>query len=240
MIVVAHLLDALFPEGHDIRVDGALIHGSARTGAAESVAVIGTANAAAVDAALALSLVEHLLAVLDGPPRPLVLLVDTSGQALRRHEELIGLNAYLAHVAECVDFARRSGFPSLSLVYGQAVSGGFLSFGMMADRVYALASAQIRVMDLRAMARITKIPHEELVRLAAESPVFAPGAENYARMGAIEAIWSEPSSLLLNAALAELLGHQAVAREDHRREFGQLRGGRLLAARTVAAVGGAR
>ena len=59
-------------------------------------------------------------------------------------------------------------------------------------------------------------------------------------MGAIEAIWPAPSAVLLNAALAELLGHQAVAREDHRREFGQLRGGRLLAARTVAAVVGAR
>jgi malonate decarboxylase gamma subunit len=240
VIVVAHLLDALFPEGHEIRVEGALIHGSARTKAAESVAVVGTADAVAIDAALALALAEHLLAALDGPPRPLVLLVDTSGQALRRHEELIGLNAYLAHVAACVDFARSSGFPSLSLVYGQAVSGGFLSFGMMADRAYALASAQIRVMDLRAMARVTKIPHEELMRLAAESPVFAPGAENYARMGGIEAIWPAPSAALLNAALTELLDHQAVAREDHRREFGQLRGGRLLAARTVAAIGAAR
>jgi malonate decarboxylase gamma subunit len=236
MIAGARLLDALFPGGHDVRIDGSLIHGSARTAAAESVAVVGTANAVPVDAALALSLAERILATLDGLPRPLVLLVDTSGQALRRHEELIGLNAYLAHVASCVDFARRSGFPSLSLVYGEAVSGGFLSFGMMADRVYALASARIRVMDLKAMARVTKIPHEELQRLAAESPVFAPGAENYARMGAIEAIWSEPSAALLDAALAELLRDHPVARKDHRRELGQLRGGRMLAARTVAAI----
>jgi malonate decarboxylase gamma subunit len=236
MITVARLLDTLFPDGHDVRSEGSLIHGSARTAAAESVAVIGTANAVAVDAALALSLAYHILAVLNGPPRPLVLLVDTSGQALRRHEELIGLNAYLAHVATCVDFARRGGFPSLSLVYGEAVSGGFLSFGMMADRVYALASARIRVMDLKAMARVTKIPHDELRRLAAESPVFAPGAGNYARMGAIEAIWSEPSAALLDAALAELLRDHAAARKDHRRELGQLRGGRMLAARTVTAL----
>ena len=236
MMAIHSLLDALFPGGHDIRVDGSLVHGSARTDAAPSVAVVGTANAAAVDAALALALAERILAVLDGPPRPLVLLVDTSGQALRRHEELIGLNAYLAHVATCVDLARRSGFPSLSLVYGEAVSGGFLSCGMMADRAYALASAQIRVMDLKAMARVTKIAHEDLLRLAAESPVFAPGAENYARMGAIEAIWAEPSAALLNAALAVLLDDPEAAREDVRRELGQSRGGRLLAARTVAAI----
>jgi len=92
------------------------------------------------------------------------------------------------------------------------------------------------VMDLKAMARVTKIPHEELQRLAAESPVFAPGAENYARMGAIEAIWSEPSAALLDAALAELLRDHPVVRKDHRRELGQLRGGRMLAARTVAAI----
>ena len=235
MTRVNTLLDVLFPAGHDVRVDGALVHGSARSGSGP-VVVVGTADAAAVDAALALKLAGCILDALDGPQRPLVLLVDTSGQALRRHEELIGLNGYLAHVAQCVDLARRSGYPSLALVYGEAVSGGFLSCGMMADRAYALASAQIRVMDLKAMARVTKIAHEQLLHLAAESPVFAPGAENYARMGALEAIWPEPSAALLDAALAALLEDTDAAGADRRRALGQARGGRLLAAPTVAAI----
>ena len=66
--------------------------------------------------------------------------------------------------------------------------------------------------------------------------MFAPGAENYAQMGAIDAIWPEPSAALLEAALAELLRFDAAAHEDRRRELGQSRGGRLLAAPTVAAI----
>ena len=167
------LLATLFPNGHEVAVDGALVHGTASTTAAASVVVVGTAAAVAIDAAIALALAGRILAALEGPPRPFVFLVDTSGQALKRHEELIGLNAYLAHVASCVDLARRCGFPSLSLVYGEAVSGGYLSLGLMADRAYALAEAQIRVMDLKAMARVTRIPLEQLQKLARESPVFA-------------------------------------------------------------------
>jgi malonate decarboxylase gamma subunit len=232
---VRELLDALFPLGHEVAVDGPFVHGTARTRVAEAVEVVGTAEAVAVDAALALALSARILAALSGPPRPFVFLVDTSGQALKRHQELIGLNAYLAHVAQCVDLARRSGFPSLSLVYGEAVSGGYLSLGLMADRAYALGKAQIRVMDLAAMARVTRLPLEQLQKLAKDSPVFAPGAENYARMGALHAIWPEPSAALLDDALADLL-RDAEAGIDRRIELGHQRGGRLLAQPTATAV----
>jgi malonate decarboxylase gamma subunit len=228
------LLDALFPLGHEVAVDGDFVHGSARTEVAEQVVVLGTANAVAVDAKLALALADGILRALDGAPRPLVFLVDTSGQALRRHEELIGLNAYLAHLACTVDVARRSGFPSLSIVYGEAVSGGYLSLGLMADRAYALADAQIRVMDLHAMARVTRLPYEELVKLARESPVFAPGAENYAKMGALTAIWPEPSPALLCDALAELM--REPTKVDGRLAAGHARCGRTLGEPTAAAV----
>ena len=111
---------------------------------------------------------------------------------------------------------------------------GFLSFGLMADKTYALADAQVRVMDLKAMARVTKIAHERLVELAGSSPTFAPGAENYQRMGAIEAIWPAPSASLLEAALA----NQAAAgpATDGRMASGRARDGRRLAADVVAAV----
>lgn len=233
---IAPLLAALFPAGHDVRVEGPLVSGEARTGSVGTVVVVGTADAVAVDSALALAISGRILAALAGPPRPLVFLVDTSGQALLRHEELIGLNSYLAHVAACVDLARRSGCPSLSLVYGEAVSGGYLSLGMMADRAYALGEAQIRVMDLKAMARVTKIAHEQLVALSRQSPVFAPGAENYARMGALTAIWPQPSPALLDAALSELVHDASGNSRDCRRETGHARGGRMLAEPTAAAV----
>jgi len=234
MTRLSMLLDALFPLGHDVVVDANLVRGSACTAVAERVEVVGTANAAAVDAKLALAMADRILGAMEGAPRPLVFLVDTSGQALRRHEELIGLNAYLAHLACTVDVARRGGFPSVSIVYGEAVSGGYLSLGLMADRAYALADAQIRVMDLQAMARVTRLPHEQLQKLARESPVFAPGADNYAKMGALDAIWANPSAELLCNALADVM--RASSRSDGRLAAGHERGGRVLGEPTAAAV----
>ena len=231
---LAHLLDTLFPLGHDVAVDGSFVHGSARTSVADRVEIVGTANAAAVDAELALAMADRILRALDGAPCPLVFLVDTSGQALRRHEELIGLNAYLAHLACTVDVARRSGFPSLSIVYGEAVSGGYLSLGLMANRAYALGDAQIRVMDLHAMARVTRLPHEQLSKLARESPVFAPGAGNYATMGALCAIWPEPTPALLCEALVDVMRESSGT--DSRLAAGHERGGRVLGEPTAAAV----
>jgi len=227
------ILDALFPAGHAVSVANQVIGGEAQTGQGP-VAVLGTTDAAAIDHAMALALSGFVLDVVEQHPgRTLVFLVDTCGQALSRSQELLCLNASLAHLARCVDFARRQGHASLSLVTANAVSGGFLSYGLMADRVCALADAQVRVMDLRAMARVTKIEHARLVDLAVASPIFAPGAENYSRMGAIDAIWQVPSALALDQALATL------PVSDQRMAAGLARGGRLLAAGVAQAVQGA-
>jgi malonate decarboxylase gamma subunit len=230
------LLAALFGRRHDVTDKDQLIRGTGQIGTG-TIAVLGTSGPAAIGARLALALAEGVLETVQRhPERPILFLVNTSGQALSRHEELIGINGYLAHLATCIDLARRQGHPTVSLVYGEAVSGGYLSFGLMADRAYALADAQVRVMDLRAMARVTKIPHERLVALARESPVFAPGAENYERMGAIHAIWREPSAALLEAAIKELQSDRAQRVRDGRSEIGLKRGGREFAKPKADAV----
>lgn len=231
---IESILDFLFPGGHSVTVADQVIAGEATTGVGP-VTVLGTTDAAAIDHRIALTLARRVIDTAElHPGRPIVFLVDTSGQALSRQQELLGLNGSLAHLAQCVDAARRLGHPILSLVTANAVSGGFLSFGLMADRVYALADAQVRVMDLKAMARVTKIDHERLVELAATSPIFAPGADNYQRMGAIEAIWESPDAARLDAALAELAA--APRDQDRRMALGKERGGRSLAAAIAAAV----
>jgi malonate decarboxylase gamma subunit len=228
------ILDSLFPAGHTVAVANQVITGEAQT-AQGPVAVLGTTDAAAIDHAMALALSGFILDTIERHPgRPLVFLVDTCGQALSRSQELLCLNGSLAHLAQCVDLARRQGHASLSLVTANAVSGGFLSFGLMADQAYALADAQVRVMDLRAMARVTKIAHERLLELAAASPIFAPGAENYLRMGGIEAIWPAPSAGLLESALGD--ARQAAPATDQRLHSGLVRGGRQLAAGIAQAV----
>ncbi|WP_281982255.1 biotin-independent malonate decarboxylase subunit gamma [Azonexus hydrophilus] len=228
------ILDALFPAGHTVAVANQVITGEATT-AQGTVAVLGTTDAAAIDHAMALALSGFVLDTVERHPgRPLIFLVDTSGQALSRSQELLCLNGSLAHLASCVDFARRQGHPSLSLVTANAVSGGFLSFGLMADQAYALADAQVRVMDLRAMSRVTKIAHERLVELAGTSPIFAPGAESYVRMGGIAAIWPAPSADLLGDALSA--ARKAVSAGDQRQGTGLSRGGRLLASDIATTV----
>ena len=134
----------------------------------------------------------------------------------------------MAHLAQCVEVARQRGHRVLALVYDQALSGGFLASGMMADLCAALPDAEIRVMNLAAMARVTRLPEERLRALAASSPVFAPGAINYVRMGAIDALWDGDLAVCLAAALRD------APTRDTRRELGQTRGGRLLAAPVAA------
>ena len=120
-----------------------------------------------------------------------------------------------------------AGHRVLGLVYDQALSGGFLASAMMADLCAALPEAEIRVMNLPAMARVTRIAEERLRQLAQDSPVFAPGAVNYVRMGAIDALWEGD----LARALRDMLAR--AGSDDRRAHVGRDRGGRLLAA-TIA------
>jgi len=227
------VLDRLFPAGHSVLEDDGRLAGSGSTNKA-TVAVVGTTNAASISHKIALGLADSILQIIETQPRrAIVFLVDTQGQALARSEELLCLNGSLAHLAGCVNLARRLGHPTVSIVTGEAVSGGFLSFGLMADRVYALSSAQLRVMDLKAMARITKLPYETLVQLAKDRPVFAPGAENYERMGAVAALWNEANSAMLDAAIEEL---NCGTASDLRMTAGLQRGGRALAGAIAPAV----
>lgn len=225
------LLDQLFPAGHSVKVTNKAVVGEAKTVFGD-VAVLGTTDAAAVDHDIALTLSRAVLDVVQKTPgRPIVFLVDTVGQALSRSAELLCLNGSFAHLAKCVDLARRSGHKSVSLVTSNAVSGGFLSFGLMADRAYALKDVSVRVMDLKAMSRVTKLDYDRLVELAKTSPTFAPGAENYERMGGIESIWADASE----ARLADAFNAIDNAR-DVRMEKGSERMGRTAALKTAETV----
>lgn len=234
------LLPALFPSGwSEQSADAVSFTGTGKVGA-ETLQVIGSANAAEVGGDLALRMARAVLdTVRDHPGRPILFLLDTQGQRLRRRDEMLGLNGYMAHLAKCVEIARHRGHPVLSLVYGQAVSGGYLTTGMMADACYALADAEIKVMNLPAMARITKIPLERLEELAGQSPVFSPGVDNYFRMGHVLEVWSGDLAAHLQAALAATAVPGAAGKdrhEDRRMRLGLERGGRTMARPVVDRV----
>jgi malonate decarboxylase gamma subunit len=222
--------DQLFPSGHEVRQQGDLLLGEGICGE-HTVAVIGTTNHTEVGVELALAMAGAVIEVIrNHPTRTIVFLVDTSGQRLRHRDEMLGLNGYMAHLAKCVEMARRWDHPIVSLVYEQALSGGFLANGMMADVCASLPEAEIRVMGLPAMARVTRISEERLTQLSISSPVFAPGAKNYLAMGGLDALWEGN----LSACLAKAL--EIVDSTDHRRKLGLERGGRLLADTVVQRV----
>jgi malonate decarboxylase gamma subunit len=224
------LADALFPRGHTLTEKDNFLSGSAQSGE-QTIAVVGTTGHAPIGIEIALAQARFVLAtVREHPGRPILMLVDTQGQRLRHRDEMLGINSYMAHLGKCVELARRQGHKVIALVYDQALSGGFITSGLMADACYALPDATIRVMGLPAMARITKVPEERLVELAASNPVFAPGPENYLRMGGVQEIWSGD----LAAQLEHALG--ASAGGDVRSVLGQSRGGRKFAQRVIDAI----
>lgn len=224
------LADSLFPQGHDIIEKEYFLSGTAKVDGL-TVSVIGTTGHTSIGVEIALAQASAILATIrDFPQRPLIILVDTQGQRLRHRDEMLGINHYMAHLGKCIDLARRRGHAVIGLVYDQALSGGFITSGLMADACYALPDSEIRVMGLPAMARITKVPEEVLVELAKSNPVFAPGPENYLRMGGVEALWKDQLAVCLSDALKH------ITTTDQRSARGLERGGRKLAQPVAQAV----
>jgi len=224
------LAAALFGNEHGITQDGDVLRGTVRFDG-EPLAVIGTTNHAPIGVRLALAQARAVLdTVAQHPGRAILLLIDTQGQQLRRRDELLGINRAMAHLGMAIDFARRQGHRVLGLVYDQALSGGFITSGLIADACDALPEAEIRVMRIPAMARVTKLPEAMLSALSLTNPVFAPGVANYVAMGGVRALWQGD----LPAALREALAHAPV--DDRRARDGEQRGGRRMAASVVQRV----
>ena len=225
------LATELFGERHGIVQDGDFLHGDGVVFDGAPLTVIGTTRHAPIGVQLALAQARVVLDTMARHPgRTILLLIDTQGQQLRRRDELVGINRAMAHLGMAIDLARRRGHRVLGLVYDQALSGGFITSGLIADACYALPEAEIRVMRIPAMARVTKLPESLLATLSQSNPVFAPGVANYVAMGGVRALWQGDLRAALRRALAE------APREDRRAEDGRVRGGRRLAADVVQRV----
>ncbi len=220
----------LFGPDHGIQADGDFLSGSASFDGC-TLAVVGSTHHAPIGYALALRQAQVVLETMARHPgRAIFLMIDTQGQQLRRHDELLGINRAMAHLGCCIDLARRRGHQVIGLVYDQALSGGFITSGLIADACDALPEAEIRVMRIPAMARVTKLSEELLTALSMSNPVFAPGVQNYLRMGGVRALWPDD----LQAGLREALAHAST--DDRRAVLGRERGGRRLAASVVEQV----
>jgi len=224
------LATALFGADHGVTREGDVLRGTVQFDG-EPLAVIGTTDHAPIGVRLALTQARAVLdTIAQHPGRPILLLIDTQGQQLRRRDELLGINRAMAHLGMSIDLARRRGHRVLGLVYDQALSGGFITSGLIADACDALPEAEIRVMRIPAMARVTKLPETMLTALSQTNPVFAPGVGNYVAMGGVRSLWRGD----LRAALRDALKRASV--DDRRARDGEERGGRRLAASVAQRV----
>ncbi|OWQ44442.1 biotin-independent malonate decarboxylase subunit gamma [Roseateles noduli] len=224
------LTATLFGADVALTQDGDFLHGTVELDG-EPLTLVGTTNHAPIGVKLALAQARVVLDTLARHPgRPILLLIDTQGQQLRRRDELLGINRAMAHLGMTIDLARRRGHRVLGLVYDQALSGGFITSGLIADACDALPEAEIRVMRIPAMSRVTKLPEEMLTALSETNPVFAPGVDNYVAMGGVRRLWSGDLQAALRQALAD------APTEDRREIDGAERGGRRLAAAVTQRV----
>jgi malonate decarboxylase gamma subunit len=227
------VVTSLFPSGHQVeRGPSGTLHGTAKVEGHGKVTVVGIVGGTPLGIDAAILLAEHVLAAVEAGDRaPIVFLVDTSSQNMARRDELLGLNEYLAHLAKSLALAAAHGHRSVSLLFGQAAAGAFIGAALSSQSLVALPGAAPSVMDLPSISRVTKLPLEQLERLAKSTPIFAPGVGPLFAIGAVTQAWAADQPF--TPRLADLL-RQPVATSDLRDQIGLERKGRRLA-QTIAA-----
>lgn len=133
-----------------------------------------------------------------GEKRPIVLIVDTPGNAPGKVEEIFGMNKATGGYQLALAEARKRGHAVIAMVIGRAISGAFLCHGLQADHILALPKQYgtvIHVMPLSSISRITKMDIERLEELSQKSPVFASGVEFFYRLGGVEEIVPSPEEM---------------------------------------------
>ncbi|MFJ2112615.1 MULTISPECIES: biotin-independent malonate decarboxylase subunit gamma [unclassified Streptomyces] len=138
--------------------------------------------------------------------RPIIAVVDVPSQAYGYREELVGLHQALAGAAGAYATARLAGHPVVAFLVGKAISGGFLSHGLQANRLVALDddAVQVQVMSKQSAARITRRTIAELDAAAEKVPATAYDGASFAKLGALHRLLpGDADTAAVRAALAE-------------------------------------
>jgi malonate decarboxylase gamma subunit len=158
-----------------------------------------------------------------GEKRAIVAIVDVPSQAYGRREELLGVFLAAAAATDAYVSARLAGHPVVSLVVGEAISGGFLTHGAQANRLLAFREpgVMIHAMAKKAAALITRRTVEELDALAEKVIPLSYKIEDYAKLGMLHQLIEEidpdsPKPDQIDRVAADLLAAIADARSGPR------------------------
>lgn len=225
------ILNQMFGESnHNVTINGDLIFGEANK-EQNKFFICGIINEAQLDNQMCITLADYLISHANSIQN-LIILVDTGGQKTTHYAELIGLNSYIAHLIKVIYYLRLSGVRVFSIVTGKALGGAFIGTSLNAEKIYALDNAQIAVMWLDAMSRVTKIPVHKLEELSKSSAIFAPGAENYIKLGVVEEI--RQPQMIMNNILESI--KESPVELGYFRENGFQNGGRTLAKNIIERI----
>jgi malonate decarboxylase gamma subunit len=151
--------------------------------------------------------------------RPIIAIVDVKSQAYGRREETAAIFLAAAAAADAYGSARLAGHPVITLVVGQALSGGFLTHGYQANRILAFDDdgVMIHAMHKAAAARVTQRSVAELEKLAKKIVPMSYDIRDYAKLGLLYKLLhvenpEKPSEQDIRNVQDELVGAIADAR----------------------------
>lgn len=231
MISLEKVLDTVFGSDYELSENAGVVFGRGKI-SQYSFHLLGVKESTSFGAEQALIMAEHVLAIIDSQSTdPVFLLVDVIGQQLSMRDEWLGMHQYFSHLLLCLECLRTQGNHLVSLVYNQAIGGAFIAYGLTADTVLALPEAKVAVMWLDAMAKVTKLDLALLKQLAQSSPVFAPGVQNFFKLGGVTAV-------IELTQIAEYLvqSTRKDVQPDLRAQLASERGGRNLAYQVIQQV----
>ena len=155
--------------------------------------------------------------------RPIIAIVDVKSQAYGRREETAAIFLAAATAADAYASARMKGHPVITLVPGQAISGGFLTHGYQANRILAFddSGVVIHAMHKEAAARITRRTVADLERLGHQIVPLSYDVRDYAKLGLLHKLLhvenpDKPSETTVAQVKRELIDAVADARAGSR------------------------
>ena len=159
----------------------------------------------------------------NGERPPIVAIVDVKSQAYGRREETAAIFLACAAAADAYAAARMKGHPVITLVVGQAISGGFLTHGYQANRILAFddSGVVIHAMHKEAAARIILRTVADLERLGHQIVPLSYDIRDYAKLGLLHKLLhvenpDKPSETGVAQVKRELIDAVADARAGSR------------------------
>jgi biotin-independent malonate decarboxylase gamma subunit len=148
--------------------------------------VIGPREAHEIDSAL----MTHVASAAESSAQTLLLIGDSRGHEVSVRAEALCLSQYLAHHAAVLALLRARGVRLHGLLSGVGHSAELFANVLQATELHAFADARVVAMEPAAVARVTRLPHADLLALIENDPVLGQPVRHFARFAGMDIVSS--------------------------------------------------